>query len=102
MLVAIQPKLHKFDATDQKSPTLSHSGELQLLTIKVGQTLPLQLYHWKFDATSDQIPHYECIVEITITSEPTLLKPFKCRPFKIKVDGLNLSFEEMPVLPKRG
>ena len=102
LLVAVQPKLHKFDATDQKSPTLFHSGKLELLTVKGGQTFALRLCDWELDATSSQMPRYQCVVEITITSEPTLLKSFKRRPYKIEMDGLNLAFTEMPIPHKKG
>ncbi len=101
LLVGLQPKVHKVNATDQKSPTSVHSGELQLLSVKRGQAVALRLYGWEFDATSEHAPHYECEIEITITSEPTLLKPFKRRPFVVKVDGFNLSFEEM-LIPHKG
>jgi len=102
LLVGMQPKIHKYDAINQKSPTLFHSGELQLLTIKRGQPFTLHLYEWKFDATSEQVPHYECEIEITITSEPTLLKPFKRKLYKIEVNGLNLNFKEILISHKQG
>ena len=95
LLVAMQPKSHMVDNNDPKSPTIIHEGKLQLLSIKRGQPLNLHLYSYKFNPTSDQAPHYECEVEVTITSEPALLKPFKSRPYKIEVNGLNLAFSEM-------
>ncbi len=103
LLIGVQTKLHKFDAgADQKSPIILHSGELQLLTVKSGQPFALRLYDYKFNPASDPTPHYECEIEITITSEPTLLKPFKWKPYKIDVNGLYLTFSEMSVPDKVG
>lgn len=95
LLIEVKPATTKYDALNQKPPTFSHSGELQLLTVKQGQPHAITLYSWRPDGTSKQAPYYECEIEITITSEPTLLKPFKQKPYKIKLDGLGLNFEEI-------
>jgi hypothetical protein len=95
LLVGVHPKSHEFNKLDTKSPILIHKGELQLLSIKTGQPIIIRLYSWRFDPSSDKAPHYECEIEVTITSEPTLLKPFKHRAYKVEVDGLNLAFNEI-------
>jgi len=94
LLVAVETKDHEFDAIHQKPPTLLHSGELKLLTVKGGEPLALILYRMKYDASSSEIPQYECIVEISITSDPALLKPFKRRPYKIEMRGTHITFTE--------
>jgi hypothetical protein len=100
ILVGRLHKNHRVNALSQNPTTQSHSSILQLLTVKQGQPVSLTLNNWELNNTNLPEQNYECEVEVTITSEPTLLKPFKCRLYGIESDGLHLTFSEKLVSRK--
>jgi len=100
LLVALKITQH-YASKDEKTSITSyrHTGSLSLVNVRNESQLAYSLFGWDNDATKPQ-SNYECILEVTITSEPTLLKPFKNHLYSLKCDGIGLYFTPLLVADK--
>jgi len=74
--------------------TYKEWGKLLLATVRNGKKMGYTLFGWDVDKLNSDISQ-SCVLEITVTSEPTLANPFKRQLFQLEMAKGHLLFSRL-------